>query len=152
MLNNTKHGSVRSKISWSSLSPTPAKQNDDQALVIVHVHSCTNIFLDRNNNKPDVVVSVSVNNKTKVSSKTFANCDPIFEDRLLMLANNPTVDDVKIDVIDIKNDKVAGSVNIELTQLLNRENLCIVDETFQLYNKGYMSPGSVRFSYIKNTI
>ena len=145
MLTNTETGSVRSRVSWSSLSPRPPVHNDDQALVIVHLHSCANIFAKRES-KPDVVVSVTINKKTKVSSKTVANPDPIFEDRMLILSDNPTVDDVKIDVIDMKNDKLAGSVSIELTQLLNRADLCLFDETFQLTNKGALTSGSVRMT------
>ena len=116
-----------------------------QALVILHLHSCSNIFPDRGS-KPDVVVSATINTRTKVSSRTVANCNPIFEDRLLILANNPTVDDIKIDVVDIRNDKLAGSVNIELTQLLNKENLCMFDETLPLVNKGVLTSGSVRMT------
>ena len=116
-----------------------------QALVIVHLHSCSNIFAKRET-KPDVVVSVTINKKTKVSSKTVANCDPIFEDRMLILSDNPTVDDVKIDVIDMKNDKLAGSVNLELTQLLNKPDLCMFDETFYLTKKGVLTSGTVRMT------
>ena len=145
MLNNTKTGSVRSKVSWSTLSLTPTRQNDDQALVIVNIHSCRNIFPGKSH-EPDVLVSVSINKRTKVTRKTLGNSNPIFEDRLLLLADNPTVDDVRIDVIDIKNDKLAGSVNIELTQLLNRDNLCMFDETLQLVNKGQYTSGSVRLT------
>lgn len=117
----------------------------DQALVIIHLHSCSNIFAKRET-KPDVVVSVTINKKTKVSSKTMANCDPIFEDRMLILSDNPTVDDVKIDVIDMKNDKLAGSVNLELTQLLNKPDLCMFDETFHLTKKGVPTSGTVRMT------
>ena len=113
--------------------------------MIVHLHSCSNIFANREV-KPDVVVSVTINKKTKVSSKTVANCDPIFEDRMLILSDNPTVDDVKIDVIDMKNDKLAGSVNLELTQLLNKPDLCMFDETFYLTKKGVLTSGTVRMT------
>ena len=113
--------------------------------MIVHLHSCSNILANREN-KPDVVVSVTINKKTKVSSKTVANCDPIFEDRMLILSDNPTVDDVKIDVIDMKNDKLAGSVNLELTQLLNKPDLCMFDETFYLTKKGVLTSGTVRMT------
>ena len=113
--------------------------------MIVHLHSCSNIFAKRET-KPDVVVSVTINKKTKVSSKTVANCDPIFEDRMLILSDNPTVDDVKIDVIDMKNDKLAGSVNLELTQILNKPDLCMFDETFYLTKKGVLTSGTVRMT------
>ena len=154
MLTDTKHGSVRTKVSWSSLSSTPANHNDDQALLIVQLHSAANIMTDPRG-KPDCVVSVSVNNKTKVSHKTLANTNPIIEDRLLLLVNNPTVDDVKIDVVDIKNDKLAGSVTIEMSQLLSRENLCMFDETFTLFHKGQQTSSNIRMSmslrYLQHT-
>ena len=35
MLTNVETGSVRSRVSWSSLSTQPAIQNDDQAIIIV---------------------------------------------------------------------------------------------------------------------
>ena len=65
---------------------------------------------------------------------------------MLILSDNPTVDDVKIDVIDMKNDKLAGSVNLELTQLLNKPDLCMFDETFYLTKKGVPTSGTVRMT------
>ena len=137
MLNNVATGSVRLSVAWSSLSTRPVRHKDEAALVIVCLHSCHNISssLDQ---APDPVVSVSVNKATKVSSKSYGNTDPIFEERLLLFSDNPTVDDVKIDVIDMKTDKVAGSVTVELSQLLSREDLCISDETFTLGNISYL--------------
>ena len=133
MLNNVASGSVRLRVSWSRLSTRPVRHKDEAALVVVCLHSCHNISSSQDQ-APDPVVSVSVNKATKVSSKSYANSDPIFEERLLLFSNNPTVDDVKIDVIDMKTDKVAGSVTVELSQLLSREDLCISDETFTLGN------------------
>ena len=145
VLENIKKGSVRTRISWSSLSMNPVNHNDDQGLVIVLIDSCKNIFKGEET-KPDVVVSVTLNDVTKVSSKAFGSCDPIFEDRMLLLANNPTVDDVKIDVIDIKNDKVAGSVCVELTQLLSQDSLCMMNQTFPLYSKNSLQQGTITIS------
>jgi hypothetical protein len=70
----------------------------------------------------------------------------MFEDRMLLLANNPTVDDVKIDVIDIKNDKVAGSLCIELTQLLSQDSYCMMNQTFNLYTKNKGAKGTITLS------
>ena len=147
ILENTKTGSVRTRVSWSTLSISPMNHNDDQALVIIFVDSCKDIFKE-NEIKPDIVVSVSVNDVTKVSSKVFGSYDPIFEDRMLLLANNPTVDDVKIDVIDIKNDKVAGSLCVELIQLLNQEQLCLMNQTFPLHSKNTKHGGSITISMV----
>jgi len=146
MLTNTEKGSVRTKVSWSTLSTTPTHHKDDQAVLVVHLHSCTNIVSSKSTMRPDLVVSASVNNKTKVSSKISDNNNPIFEDRLLLLVNNPTVDDLKLDVVDIKNDCVAGSVNIELSTLLSRDSLQMIDENMTLINKGTPTSGSIRFS------
>ena len=145
LLDNTKTGSVRTRISWSTLSMNPMNQKDDQALVVVFIDSCKSIFKG-NENKPDVIVSVTLNSVTKVSSKAFGSCDPIFEDRMLLLANNPTVDDVKIDVIDIKSDKVAGSLCVELTQLLSQDSFCMMNQTFDLYSKNKALKGSITLS------
>ena len=135
MLNNVATGSVRLRVSWARLSTRPLRHKDEAALVIVCLHSCSNISSSSSSSSsPDPVVSVSVNKATKVSSKSYGNTDPIFEERLLLFSNNPTVDDVRIDVIDMKTDKVAGSVTVELSQLLSREDLCISDETFTLGN------------------
>ena len=139
MLNNVASGSVRLRVSWSSLATRPVRHKDEAALVVVCLHSCHNISSSSSSSShpdqaPDPVVSVSVNKATKVSSKSYGNSDPIFEERLLLFSNNPTVDDVKIDVIDMKTDKVAGSVTVELSQLLSREDLCISDQTYTLGN------------------
>ena len=144
MLNNVASGSVRLRVSWSSLATRPVRHKDEAALVVVCLHSCHNISSSSSSSSshldqaPDPVVSVSVNKATKVSSKSYGNSDPIFEERLLLFSDNPTVDDVKIDVIDMKTDKVAGSVTVELSQLLSREDLCISDETFTLGNIEYL--------------
>ena len=131
MLNNVASGAVRSRVSWSSLATRPARHKDDLALVVVHLHSCHDIS-SHHHLPPDAVVSVSLNKVTKVSSKSYGNSNPIFEERLLLFSNNPTVDDVKIDVIDMKTDTVAGSVSVEVSQLLSRDDLCMMDETFSL--------------------
>ena len=143
MLNNTATGSVRLRVSWARLSTRPVRHKDEAALVVVCLHSCHNISSSQDQ-APDTVVSVSVNQATKVSSKSYGNTDPIFEERLLLFSDNPTVDDVKIDVIDMKTDKVAGSVTVELSQLLSREDLCISDETFTLGNISFLIS---QFSY-----
>ena len=95
------------------------------------------------------MVSVSVNKATKVSSKSYGNSNPIFEERLLLFSDNPTADDLKIDVIDMKTDKVVGSVSVELSQLLSRGDLCLSDQTFSLGNisKLYMEVIIQSYSY-----
>ena len=144
MLNNVASGAVRSRVSWSSLATRPARHKDDAALVVVHLHSCHDIS-SHYHLPPDAVVSVSLNKVTKVSSKSYGNSNPIFEERLLLFSNNPTVDDVKIDVIDMKTDTVAGSVSVEVSQLLSRDDLCMMDETFSL-GKVTQSQFTVRLS------
>ena len=146
MLNNVASGRMRSRVSWSGLSTSPVRHKDEAALLVVLLHSCHNVSSNLDH-KPDPVVSVSVNKVTKVSTKSYDNCNPIFEERILLFCNNPTADDIKIDVIDMKTDRVVGSVSVEVSQLLSREELCMRDEMFTLGEMTAQSDGQKIFTF-----
>ena len=131
ILEGTDQGSVRVRVSWSRFDLTPPRNTDDQAVVVVYLDSCRNIF-GTETRKPDTRIKFSVGPQTCIS-KTIYNCkNPIFEERLVIFSNNPTNDDILIELLDAKDDSLLGSVLIELTQILSQENMILENKELTL--------------------
>lgn len=126
ILEKTAQGSVRVRVSWSRLDANPPKNTDDQALVVTYLDSGRNV-LGEDRRKPDTKIKLTVGDQ-HCCSKTIYQCKtPIFEERLLLLSNNPTNDDIQIELIDDVSGSVLGSSSIELTQVLSQEDRLLSD-------------------------
>ena len=131
MLEKTDQGSVRVRVSWSRFDISPPRNTDDQAVVVVYLDSCRNIF-GTETRKPDTKIKISIGPQSCVSQTVFSCKNPIYDERLIIFSNNPTNDDILFELLDAKDDSILGSIMIELTQILSQENLILDNKEFTL--------------------
>ena len=112
ILDGNKSGRARVSVSWTSLDITPPRHSDDQAVVMVYLEQTKHLFQTK--------IQLSIGNRS-FSSDIIASQEVVSH----ILSNNPTNDDLQIELIDSKDYTVLGSVTVELTQLLNQEGLSL---------------------------
>ena len=126
ILEKTDRGSVRVRVSWSKLGLAPPRNIDDQALVAVFVDSGKNIRSEESS-KPDTKIRLSIGSQSSCTKTILNSKTPMYEERLVLFSENPSNDDLFIELIDDKDDTVLGSATLELTQVLGQADLLLTD-------------------------
>ena len=126
ILDKCYKGSLRVRVSWSWLGTSPPRNIDDQALLAVLVDSANNVKSEASN-KPDTRVRLSIGCQVCWTRLAMATKSPQYEERLILFSENPTNDDLLVEIIDTLEETVLGSASLELTQVLGQEDLCLND-------------------------
>ena len=119
-------GRVRTRLSWSTLGA----EHSEQALVTVNLNSCSNLP------PGNVVVSLTLAAVTKVSNTSVSsNCQTVFDDRVSLLVENPEEEELRVDVVNLTTERVVGSLQIPLGDVLARNAGVLHEQEFRLLQR-----------------
>ena len=119
-------GRVRTRLSWSTLGA----EHSEQALVTVNLISCSNLP------PGNVVVSLTLAAVTKVSNTSVSsNCQTVFDDRVSLLVENPEEEELRVDVVNLTTERVVGSLQIPLGDVLARNAGVLNEQEFRLLQR-----------------
>ena len=119
-------GRVRTRISWSTLGTQPS----EQALVTVNLISCSSLP------PGNLVVSFTLGSVTQVSTTSVSsNGQPVFDDRILLLVDNPEEENLRVDVVNLSTERVVGFLKIPLGVVLANKGGCLQEQELSLQQR-----------------
>lgn len=148
-LEQAKHGLVHLRLTWFTLS---AEKNDlkaaleetqllrvtsmSTALLTVFVDSAKNLPQARQQSQPDPYMILSVGKKTEQTSIQMRTDAPVWEQGFTFLVGNPDNDTLQLKVVDQKTGNTLGSLIFILSTLMEKKNLELMSQPFQLQKSG----------------
>ncbi|XP_046754008.1 extended synaptotagmin-2 isoform X3 [Diprion similis] len=140
-----KHGMVHLRLKWLSLSNNvadlPAALAETQqlrvtsmstALLILYIDSAKNLPCLRATKQPDVYLEAVLGNRTERTNTILRSCDPVWEQGFTFLVSNPETDMLHLKIVDEKTGMNVGTLSYHLTSLMEKENLEISQQPFNL--------------------
>ncbi|XP_015602160.1 extended synaptotagmin-2 isoform X2 [Cephus cinctus] len=140
-----KHGMVHLRLTWLQLtknvSDLSAALNEihqlrvtslSSALLILYIDSAKNLPCLKGNKQPDVYLEASVSNRSKRTTTMLRSCDPVWEQGFTFLVSNPENDTLQIKIHDEKTSTIIGVMSFNLSLLLDKENLEIIQQPYTL--------------------
>ncbi|XP_012262341.2 extended synaptotagmin-3 isoform X2 [Athalia rosae] len=140
-----KHGMVHLRLTWLTLSKNlvdlPAALAETQqlrvtsmstALLILYVDSAKNLPCVKGTKQPDVYLEALVGNRTERTATIMRACDPIWEQGFTLLVANPETDTLHLRIVDEKTGTTVGVLSYPLTSLMEKENLEVSRQPFNL--------------------
>lgn len=106
------------------------------ALLMVFIDSVKNLPNARPQSKPDPSVSVTLCKKTKTTAIQWRTDCPVYEQGYTFLVNNPEVDTMHVKVLDNKTGKDIGELVYNVSQLLEKPDMAVDNQPFQLKRSG----------------
>uniref|UniRef100_A0A803T1U8 Extended synaptotagmin-1 n=1 Tax=Anolis carolinensis TaxID=28377 RepID=A0A803T1U8_ANOCA len=91
--------------------------------------------LKKSSKEPNPMVQLSVHDVTRESKVVYNTVSPIWDDAFRFFLQDPTAEDIDIQVKDDNRQTTLGSLTIHLSRLLNADDLTL-DQWFQLENSG----------------
>ena len=135
ILDRATQGTARVCISWTGLSATPPKDSDGQAVVLVYVGSVCGVYgtveEDEESRVPVTQVKLSIGARSCLT-RPAGSSQPEFKEKLVLFSNNPTNDDLQIELLTAKDGLVLATAAIELIQLINKEGTIMEDLELKL--------------------
>uniref|UniRef100_A0AAG5CWE3 Synaptotagmin n=1 Tax=Anopheles atroparvus TaxID=41427 RepID=A0AAG5CWE3_ANOAO len=148
-LEQAKHGLVHLRMTWfrlsSEKSDLKAALEETQhlrvtsmstALLTVFIDSAKNLPQARQQSQPDPYLVLSVGKKTEQTSVQMRTDAPVWEQGFTFLVGNPDNDTLQLKVIDQKTGNTIGSLTYILSALMEKKNLEIMSQPFQLQKSG----------------
>lgn len=148
-LEQAKHGLVHLRLTWFTLS---ADKNDlkaaleetqllrvtsmSTALLTVFIDSAKNLPQARQQSQPDPYLVLSVGKKTEQTSVQMRTDAPVWEQGFTFLVGNPDNDTLQLKVVDQKTGNTLGSLVYILSALMEKKNLELMSQPFQLQKSG----------------
>ncbi|XP_021706370.1 extended synaptotagmin-2 isoform X2 [Aedes aegypti] len=148
-LEQAKHGLVHLRLTWFRLS---ADKNDlkaaleetqllrvtsmSTALLTVFIDSAKNLPQARQQSQPDPYLVLSVGKKTEQTSVQMRTDAPVWEQGFTFLVGNPDNDTLQLKVVDQKTGNTLGSLVYILSALMEKKNLELMSQPFQLQKSG----------------
>lgn len=148
-LEQAKHGLVHLRLTWFRLS---ADKNDlkaaleetqllrvtsmSTALLTVFIDSAKNLPQARQQSQPDPYLVLSVGKKTEQTSVQMRTDAPVWEQGFTFLVGNPDNDTLQLKVIDQKTGNTLGTLIYILSGLMEKKNLELMSQPFQLQKSG----------------
>uniref|UniRef100_A0A2M4A0N4 Putative phosphoinositide 3-kinase n=1 Tax=Anopheles triannulatus TaxID=58253 RepID=A0A2M4A0N4_9DIPT len=148
-LEQAKHGLVHLRMTWFKLSSNKADLRSaleetqhlrvtsmSTALLTVFIDSAKNLPQARQQSQPDPYLVLSVGKKTEQTSVQMRTDAPVWEQGFTFLVGNPDNDTFQLKVIDQKTGNTIGTLTYILSALMEKKNLEIMSQPFQLQKSG----------------
>ncbi|XP_041766944.1 extended synaptotagmin-2 isoform X4 [Anopheles merus] len=148
-LEQAKHGLVHLRMTWFKLSSEKSdlKQALEEtqhlrvtsmstALLTVFIDSAKNLPQARQQSQPDPYLVLSVGKKNEQTSVQMRTDAPVWEQGFTFLVGNPDNDTLQLKVIDQKTGNTIGTLTYILSALMEKKNLEIMSQPFQLQKSG----------------
>uniref|UniRef100_A0A8D8C695 Extended synaptotagmin-2 n=1 Tax=Culex pipiens TaxID=7175 RepID=A0A8D8C695_CULPI len=148
-LEQAKHGLIHLRLTWFTLS---AEKNDlkaaleetqllrvtsmSTALLTVFIDSAKNLPQARQQSQPDPYMILSVGKKTEQTSVQMRTDAPVWEQGFTFLVGNPDNDTLQLKILDQKTGTNIGHLTYILSTLMEKKNLEVVSQPFQLQKSG----------------
>jgi len=148
-LEQAKHGMVHLRLTWMRLS---SDKNDlkaalaetqmlrvtdmSTALLTVFIDSAKNLPHARQQSNPDPYLILSVGKKTEQTSVQMRTDAPVWEQGYTFLVSNPENDTLQLKIMDQKTQNEIGKFTYILAHLMDKKNMEIVNQPFQLLKSG----------------
>lgn len=110
--------------------------NMSSAILIVYLDSAIDLPQARVQSKPDPYVILSVGKHNKQTSALKRTDAPVWEQGFTFLVANPANDTLQLRIVDQKTDKELGQFSYVMSALLNKPNMQLVSQPFQLQKSG----------------
>ncbi|KAG5347734.1 ESYT2 protein, partial [Acromyrmex charruanus] len=144
-LEQAKHGMVHLRLTWLQFSKEPADlraalvetqelrvTSMSTALLTLYIDSAKNLPCIRGNKQPDVYLEASVGGKTERTATVPRSCDPVWEQGFTFLVSNPETGVLHIKIIDEKTAITVGEMSYNLSLLLEKNNLEVMQQPYDL--------------------
>ncbi|XP_063149752.1 extended synaptotagmin-1 isoform X2 [Candoia aspera] len=105
------------------------------AILVVYLDRAQELPLKKSTREPNPVVQLSIQDVTRESRVVYNTVSPVWDDAFRFFLQDPTVEDIDIQVNDDNRQTTLGSLTIHLSRLLTADNLTL-DQWFQLENSG----------------
>ncbi|XP_053661031.1 extended synaptotagmin-2 isoform X3 [Anopheles marshallii] len=148
-LEQAKHGLVHLRMTWFKLSSDKADLKQalgetqhlrvtsmSTALLTVFIDSAKNLPQARQQSQPDPYLVLSVGKKNEQTSVQMRTDAPVWEQGFTFLVGNPDNDTLQLKVIDQKTGNTIGMLTYILSALMEKKNLEIMSQPFQLQKSG----------------
>ncbi|XP_077281318.1 extended synaptotagmin-like protein 2 isoform X3 [Temnothorax americanus] len=144
-LEQAKHGMVHLRLTWLQFSRDSADlraalietqelrvTSMSTAVLILYIDSAKNLPCIRGNKQPDVYLEASVGGKKERTATVPRSCDPVWERGFTFLVSNPETGILHIKIIDEKTAMTVGEMSYNLSLLLERNNLEMTQQPYNL--------------------
>ncbi|XP_053670998.1 extended synaptotagmin-2 isoform X2 [Anopheles nili] len=148
-LEQAKHGLVHLRMTWFKLSSDKSDLRSaleetqhlrvtsmSTALLTVFIDSAKNLPQARQQSQPDPYLVLSVGKKNEQTSVQMRTDAPVWEQGFTFLVGNPDNDTLQLKVLDQKTGSTIGSLTYILSALMEKKNLEIMSQPFQLQKSG----------------
>ncbi|XP_039182683.1 extended synaptotagmin-1 [Crotalus tigris] len=105
------------------------------AILLIYLDRAQDLPLKKSSKEPNPMVQLSVQDVTRESQVVYNTVSPVWDDAFRFFLQDPTVEDIDIQVKDDNRQTTLGSITIHLSRLLSADNLTL-DQWFQLENSG----------------
>ncbi|XP_051167181.1 extended synaptotagmin-1 isoform X3 [Leptopilina boulardi] len=144
-----KHGMVHLRLSWlqlsNKISDLPAALKETQqlrvtsmstAILILYIDSAKNLPCIRGSKQPDVYLEASLGGKTERTITILRSCDPVWEQGFTFLVANPETGTMSFKITDEKSGMIVGTMNFNISTLLEKANFELKQSPFDLEQSG----------------
>uniref|UniRef100_A0A672LDF8 Extended synaptotagmin 1 n=1 Tax=Sinocyclocheilus grahami TaxID=75366 RepID=A0A672LDF8_SINGR len=148
-LEDVPSGQVHLKLEWLSLLPSAERLNEvlernknitvygktadppSAAVLTVYLDRAQDLPFKKGNKDPSPMVQISVQDTTKESRTVYGTNNPVWEDAFTFFIQDPSKQDIDIQVKDDDRALTLGGLSIPLSRLLSSAELSM-DQWFQL--------------------
>uniref|UniRef100_A0A672LDX6 Extended synaptotagmin 1 n=1 Tax=Sinocyclocheilus grahami TaxID=75366 RepID=A0A672LDX6_SINGR len=152
-LEDVPSGQVHLKLEWLSLLPSAERLNEvlernknitvygktadppSAAVLTVYLDRAQDLPFKKGNKDPSPMVQISVQDTTKESRTVYGTNNPVWEDAFTFFIQDPSKQDIDIQVKDDDRALTLGGLSIPLSRLLSSAELSM-DQWFQLEKSG----------------
>ncbi|KAL9896480.1 extended synaptotagmin-like protein 2 isoform 5-T10 [Glossina fuscipes fuscipes] len=148
-LEEAKHGLLHVRLQWYKLTAEPADlqaalmetqllrvTSMSTALLIVFIDSARHLKSARSNARPDPYLVCSVGKQKQQTAMIMRDDSPVWEQGFTFLVGNPDNDTLQIKIYDQKTGLEIGQYGYVIACLMNKENMEMVSQPFQLQKSG----------------
>ncbi|KAL9890734.1 extended synaptotagmin-like protein 2 isoform 4-T8 [Glossina fuscipes fuscipes] len=148
-LEEAKHGLLHVRLQWYKLTAEPADlqaalmetqllrvTSMSTALLIVFIDSARHLKSARSNARPDPYLVCSVGKQKQQTAMIMRDDSPVWEQGFTFLVGNPDNDTLQIKIFDQKTGLEIGQYGYVIACLMNKENMEMVSQPFQLQKSG----------------
>lgn len=148
-LENAKHGMLHVRLQWYKLTADPSDlqaalletqllrvTSMSSALLTVFIDSCKNLKQARVHSKPDPYLVCSVGKQKQQTAMIMRDDSPVWEQGFTFLVSNPENDTLQIRIFDQKTGNEIGQFGYVIAALMNKENMELVSQPFQIQKSG----------------
>lgn len=148
-LEQAKHGMVHLRMTWmkltterndlkAALAETQLLRVNDMstALLTLFIDSAKNLPQARQQSQPDPYIIISCGKKNEQTSIQMRTDAPVWEQGFTFLVGNPENDTLQLRVMDNKTGNEIGKFTFILAQIMEKKNMDVIKQPFQLQKSG----------------